>query len=252
MSLVPRDVILSGAASLLLLGNVIVTSKRDERAPPPFRFDLNSDIAKVIHLSLQEETLVSKHHSTVNSSILDHCNVHYGCTINDSKLANTYIASGSKIIRSYIDGWNSTMSGMMEGGIFRKGHITDEATIGKDVEIGRLVNIDKGSWRDTKIGQGTKIDSHVHISHNAIVGEHCLLVAGGSIGGSAEIGDYSYIGFNAVIKQHVTIGKHVIIGAGAIVINDVADYEIMAGNPAKSIKSKVKLTDKERFRMVGY
>ena len=127
-----------------------------------------------------------------------------------------------------------------------------EIKLGRNVEIGRLTNIDKGSWRDTIIGNGTKIDSLVHIGHNAIVGKHCLLVAGSNIGGSAEIGEYSYIGMNAVIKQHIKIGKHVIIGAGAIVINDVADYEIMAGNPAKSIKSKVKLTDEERFRMVCY
>ena len=56
-----------------------------------------------------------------------------------------------------------------ESGRLKRNEHNFEVKIGKDVEIGRLVNIDKGSWRDTKIGQGTKIDSHVHISHNAIV-----------------------------------------------------------------------------------
>ena len=123
---------------------------------------------------------------------------------------------------------------------------------GEDVEIGRLTNIDRGSWRSTSIGKGTKIDSLVHIGHNAIIGKHCLLVSGCVIGGSAEIGDYSYIGMNAVIKQHIKIGNHTIIGAGSIVINDVPFHEIMAGNPAVSIRNKVNLTDEERFRMVGY
>jgi len=127
-----------------------------------------------------------------------------------------------------------------------------------DVEIGRLTNIDSGSWRDTEIHEGTKIDSLVHIGHNAIIGRHCLLVSGCVIGGSAEIGDYSYIGMNAVIKQHITIGKHVIVGAGAIVIKDVPDKDIVVGNPARTIKNsmargnQVNLTDEERFRMVGY
>jgi len=123
---------------------------------------------------------------------------------------------------------------------------------GKDVEIGRLTNIDQGSWRSTSIGMGTKIDSLVHIGHNVIIGRHCLLVSGCVIGGSTEIGDYTYIGENASIKQHLKIGHHVIVGQGAVVIKDVPDYDIVGGNTAKSIKDKVNLTDEERFRMVGY
>ena len=123
---------------------------------------------------------------------------------------------------------------------------------GENVEVGRLTNIDRGSWRSTSIGTGTKIDSLVHIGHNVIIGRHCLLVSGCVIGGSTEIGDYSYIGENASIRQHLKIGHHVIIGQGAVVIKDVPDYDIVAGNTAKSIKDKVNLTDEERFRMVGY
>jgi len=127
-----------------------------------------------------------------------------------------------------------------------------DVVIKEDVEIGRSTNIDRGSWRNTVIGNGTKIDSLVHVGHNVIIGKHCLLVSGSTIGGSSEIGDYSYIGMNVVVKQHIKIGKHVIIGAGAVVLNDVQDYEIIAGNPAESIKNKIKLSDNERFRMVGY
>ena len=123
---------------------------------------------------------------------------------------------------------------------------------GEDVEVGRFTNIDRGSWRSTSVGKGTKIDSLVHIGHNVIIGRHCLLVSGCVIGGSTEIGDYSYIGENACIRQHLKIGHHVIIGQGAVVINDIPDYDIVAGNIAKSIKGKVNLTDEERFRMVGY
>jgi len=123
--------------------------------------------------------------------------------------------------------------------------------IGKDVEVGRFTNIDGGSTRDTEIGDGTKIDSLVHIGHNAIIGKHCLLVSGCVIGGSAEIGDFSYIGMNASIKQHVKIGEHVIVGMGGVVTRDIGDYDIVIGNPANSVRSG-KLTDEERFRMVGY
>lgn len=127
-----------------------------------------------------------------------------------------------------------------------------ETKIENDVEIGLNTVIDNGSYRDTVIGEGTKIDNLVHIGHNAIIGKHCLLVAGTVVGGSAEIGDFSYLGMNCSIKDHVKIGKHCLVGAGSVVVHDIPDYDIVAGNPAKSIKDKVTLKDSERFNMVGY
>lgn len=124
--------------------------------------------------------------------------------------------------------------------------------ISDNVEIGKFTCIDKGSYRNTEIGWGTKIDNLVHIAHNVIIGQHCLIVAGAVVAGSVVIGNHSYVGAGAVIKEHVKIGEQVIIGAGSVVINDVPDRDIVAGNPAKSIKHKVKLDDKARYNMVGY
>ena len=134
-------------------------------------------------------------------------------------------------------------------GILKRNIHNFDVIIGKDVEIGRLTNIDKGSYRDTVIGDGTKIDSLVHVGHNAIIGKHCLLVAGCVIGGSAEVGDYTHIGMNASIKDHVKIGKHVIVGAGAVVVSNVANGSVMVGNPARHIQDN--LTKEQKWRMVG-
>jgi len=121
-----------------------------------------------------------------------------------------------------------------------------------DVDIGKNTIIDRGSYRDTSIGRNTKIDNLVHIAHNVIIGKSCLIVAGTIVGGSVEIGDYCYLGMNCSIKDHVKIGNHVLIAAGSVVISDVPDYDIVAGNPAVSIKDKVNISDEERFQMVGY
>jgi len=122
-------------------------------------------------------------------------------------------------------------------------------TIGNNVEIGQNTVIDDGSYRDTTVGDGTKIDNLCHIGHNTIIGRHCLIVAGCVLGGSSTLGDFSYIGMNSSIKDHVNIGKHCIVGAGSVVTKDVPDYDIIAGCPAKSILDKVTLTKKERFNM---
>ena len=115
--------------------------------------------------------------------------------------------------------------------------------INDDVEIGSGTCIDGGSWHDTMIGKGVKLDNLIHIGHNAQIGDWSVIVAGVVIGGSCVIGKYCWLGMNACIKQHVKITNNVVVGAGAVVINDIKDdYDIVAGNPAKSIKDKVTAT----------
>jgi UDP-2-acetamido-3-amino-2,3-dideoxy-glucuronate N-acetyltransferase len=44
------------------------------------------------------------------------------------------------------------------------------------------------------------------------------------------------IGANATIMAGVTIGKETIIGAGAVVTNDIPDYKVALGIPARAVK----------------
>ena len=121
--------------------------------------------------------------------------------------------------------------------------------IGNNVEIGANCSIARGSLIDTTIGNGTKMDSLVHIAHNVRIGKYCQLTAGTVIGGSVTIGNSCWTGLNSTIKHKINIGNNVLVAAGATVINDVSDDDIVAGVPAKSIKNKV--TTDELFLMVG-
>jgi len=53
-----------------------------------------------------------------------------------------------------------------------------------------------------------------------------------------SIGHDVWIGQNALIKQGVNIGIGAVIGMGSVVTKDVAPYAIVAGCPAKTIKSR--------------
>lgn len=46
-----------------------------------------------------------------------------------------------------------------------------------------------------------------------------------------------WIGFNAIILKGVTIGEGAIVAAGAVVTKDVAPYTIVAGNPARLVRT---------------
>lgn len=56
---------------------------------------------------------------------------------------------------------------------------------------------------------------------------------------TTKIGAGSWIGINAVIAPGVTIGRHAVVGANSYVNKDVADYTVVAGSPARFIKSIV-------------
>ncbi len=52
------------------------------------------------------------------------------------------------------------------------------------------------------------------------------------MGGPVTIHEGAWIGSRAIIIGPCTIGKHAVIAAGAVVIRDVPDYALVAGNPA--------------------
>jgi acetyltransferase-like isoleucine patch superfamily enzyme len=54
-----------------------------------------------------------------------------------------------------------------------------------------------------------------------------------------RVHDGADIGVNAVLLPGVTIGRGAIVGAGAVVTTDVAPYAIVAGVPAKLLRSRV-------------
>ena len=51
------------------------------------------------------------------------------------------------------------------------------------------------------------------------------------------IGNKSWIGFNSIILKGVTLGEGAIVGAGSVVTKDVPAHSVVAGNPARIIRS---------------
>lgn len=51
------------------------------------------------------------------------------------------------------------------------------------------------------------------------------------------IGDHVWLGARSVILRGVTIGDHSVVGAGSVVTRDVPPYTLVAGSPARVVKS---------------
>lgn len=143
---------------------------------------------------------------------------------------------------------------------------------GKDVRIYKFVNaygcsIDDGSRIGTfveiqtgaSIGKNCKISSHsficegVHIADNVFVGHGVMFTndlfprATNPDGSPQTAADWKLvetfvqkgasIGSNATILCGITIGENALVGAGAVVTKDVPANTVVAGNPAKIIKT---------------
>jgi UDP-3-O-[3-hydroxymyristoyl] glucosamine N-acyltransferase len=105
-----------------------------------------------------------------------------------------------------------------------------------DVEIGANTTIDRGSNRDTIVGEGTKIDNAVQIGHNVVVGRHCVLVSQTGIAGSTVLEDFVALGGQAGIAGHLRIGTGAQIAGASSVKDDVPPGARFVGTPAKPIR----------------
>lgn len=110
---------------------------------------------------------------------------------------------------------------------------------GKNIHIGKKVFINSGcKFQDQG---GIFIGDGVLIGHNVVIAtlNHDLHPEKrqGMHPKPVKIGRNVWIGSNSTILPGVTVGDNAVIGAGSVVTRDVPENMVVAGNPAKVIKS---------------
>jgi acetyltransferase-like isoleucine patch superfamily enzyme len=150
--------------------------------------------------------------------------------------------------------------------------ISEDVKLGKGVKLSKFINL-----YGCEVGDETKIGAFVEIQRNASVGKRCKISSHTFICEGVTIEDNVFIGHgvtftndtyprattpdgslkmpedwrveSTLIKQgasigsgatilpNITVGEHAIVGAGSVVTKNVAAHSIVAGNPAKPIRS---------------
>ena len=94
---------------------------------------------------------------------------------------------------------------------------------------------------NVRIGNFFHANIYSYVEHDCVIGNYVTFAPRVSCNGNIFIGDLAYVGAAAVIRQGndsgpVQIGKGAIVGMGAVVLKSVPDDDVVAGNPAKSIR----------------
>lgn len=120
--------------------------------------------------------------------------------------------------------------------------IREKVTIGKNaiIMMGAVINI------GAVIGEGTMVDMGAVLGGRAKVGARCHIGAGAVLAGVIEpasarpvvIEDDVLIGANAVVLEGVCVRRGAVVAAGAVVTKDVPPGMVVAGNPARMVKTK--------------
>lgn len=107
--------------------------------------------------------------------------------------------------------------------------------IADDVRISLKARLDKTNPKGITIGKKTMVTfDAIILAHDYASRRHDAKV---------NIGSYCFIGCGSIILPHITVGDHCIVAAGSVVTKDVPNNCIVAGNPAKIIKTDIETTD---------
>ena len=189
-----------------------------------------------------------------NSQIGDNASIDANCVIGKNiKIGKkTHIYSNVTLYDNVVIGNNvgihsGTVIGSDGFGYIPKGEkIYKVPQMGKviiedDAEIGANTCVDRGTFTDTVIGRGTKIDNLVQIAHNVKLGKNILIAAQVGIAGSTVVGENTMIGGQVGIADHATIGKNVKLAAKSGVSGRVKDNSILFGYPSRDSQETKKL-----------
>ncbi len=109
--------------------------------------------------------------------------------------------------------------------------------IGDNNVIREGVTIHRGTVQDrfeTTIGNHNLIMAYVHIGHDSVVNNHCILVNNAALAGHVQIDDYAILGGFTLVHQFCHIGAHCFTGMGSAIGKDVPAFVMVTGAPAEA------------------
>jgi len=103
------------------------------------------------------------------------------------------------------------------------------AVLGDDNVIREAVTISRGTaggGGTTRVGSGCLIMAYVHIGHDSVVGDGCILANAATLAGHVIVEDFATVGALNQVHQFCRIGKYAYTGGGTTVVQDVLPFSL--------------------------
>lgn len=106
-----------------------------------------------------------------------------------------------------------------------------------NVEIGACSTVDKGVSGDTTIGAHTKLDNHVQVGHDTVIGKCCIISSHVAIAGVTTIEDDVTIWGQCAIQKDLVVGKGSVLLAKSAIDKSMPPGVTYFGIPARDART---------------
>ena len=106
--------------------------------------------------------------------------------------------------------------------------------IGNNNNIREFVTIHRGTddrW-ETRVGNNNLLMAYVHVAHDVIVGDGCILANGVTLAGHVTVDDFAIIGGLTPVHQFCRVGSYSMTGGGSAINQDICPFVMAEGNKA--------------------
>ncbi len=156
------------------------------------------------------------------------------CIMDNTNIGDNVVIGANTVIGHFAFYYKRKTEG------YNRMHTCGGVEIQSDVEIGALCTIDAGVTGITRIGRGSKLDNQVHIGHDTVVGEDCLMAAGVGLAGCVKVENKVILWGQVGCASDVVIGESAIVLAQSGISKNLEGGKTYFGSPCGEVKEKFK------------
>lgn len=114
-----------------------------------------------------------------------------------------------------------------------------DAVVASSVEMGEGPTVMAGAIinADARLGDNVIVNTGAIVEHDCVIDDHAHVATGSRLASSVHVEEGALVGVGASVRQLIRIGRNAIVGAGAAVVEDVSDDVVVAGVPARIMRS---------------
>jgi sugar O-acyltransferase (sialic acid O-acetyltransferase NeuD family) len=117
--------------------------------------------------------------------------------------------------------------------------IDPTAIVASDVMLGEGSYVNAGAILGAGVRAGASFSANrgASVGHHTRIGDYVSIGPGAVTGGSCRLERGAFVGVGAMLAPEVKIGANAVVGVGAVVVDDVPAGAVVAGNPARVLRT---------------